>query len=152
MSLKPVMTAEAIVAFWDEHFPQIQTARDLTLLSVGPAEAVLRLDPSEKHLRPGGTVSGPTLVTLADVAAYAALLAHVGPEPMIVTANLSINFLRRSPLAPLLATCRILKLGKRLGVVEVAIRPEAGGELIAQATGTYAIPSGRYKDTTYVSD
>jgi uncharacterized protein (TIGR00369 family) len=152
MTFQPIMTAEAIAAFWDEHFPQIQTARDLTLVSVGPGEAVLQLVPSKKHLRPGGTVSGPTLVTLADVAAYAALLAHVGPEPMIVTANLNINFLRRSPLAPLLATCRILKLGKRLGVVEIAIRPEAGGELIAQATGTYAIPSKRYNDTSSVSD
>ncbi len=59
---------------------------------------------------------------------------------MIVTANLSINFLRRAPLAPLVAACRILKLGKRLGVVEIEIRPEAGGDLIAQATATYAIP------------
>jgi uncharacterized protein (TIGR00369 family) len=143
MPLKPVMTTEAISAFWDEHFPQIQSARDLTLLTVGPGESVLRLDPSVKHLRPGGTVSGPTLVTLADVAAYAALLAHVGPEPMIVTANLSINFLRRSPLAPLLAACRILKLGQRLGVVEIEIRPAAGGEIIAKATATYAIPPKR---------
>jgi uncharacterized protein (TIGR00369 family) len=143
MSHKPVMTAEAISAFWDEHFPQIQAARDLTVVSVGPGEAVLRLAPGARHLRPGGTVSGPTLVTLADVAAYAALLAQIGPEPMIVTANLNINFLRRSPLAPLVASCRILKLGKRLGVVAIDIRPEAGGELIAQATGTYSIPAKR---------
>jgi len=143
MSHKPVMTAEAISAFWDEHFPQIQAGRDLTLVSVGPGEAVLRLAPGDKHLRPGGTVSGPTLVTLADVAAYAALLAHVGPEPMIVTANLNINFLRRSPLAPLLATCRVLKLGKKLGVVAIDIRPEGGGDLIAHATASYSIPQKR---------
>ena len=89
MSLKPVMTAEAVAAFWDEHFPQIQKARDITILSIAPGEAVLRLDAGERHLRPGGTVSGPTLVTLADVTAYAALLAHVGPEPMIVTTNIN---------------------------------------------------------------
>jgi uncharacterized protein (TIGR00369 family) len=141
MSFQPVMSVEAISTFWDEHFPQIQNARDLTLVSVGPGEAVLRLVPGERHLRPGGTVSGPTLVTLADVAAYAVLLAHVGPEPMIVTANLNISFLRRSPLVALVATSRILKLGKRLGVVDITIRPEAGDTLIAQATATYAIPS-----------
>ncbi len=143
MSFKPVMTTEAIGAFWDEHFPQIQTARDFTLLSVGPGEAVLKLVPGEKHLRPGGTVSGPTLVTLADVASYAALLAHVGPEPLILTTNLNINFLRRAPLAALVARCRILKLGKRLAVVDIEIAPEAGGDLIAQATATYAIPPWR---------
>jgi uncharacterized protein (TIGR00369 family) len=140
MLFKPVMTAEAVAAFWDEHFPQIQKARDVTILSISPGEAVMRLVPSERHLRPGGTVSGPTLVTLADVTAYAALLAHVGPEPMIVTTNINMNFMRRAPLAPLLATCKILKLGRRLAVVEVGIRPEAGGELIAHATATYAIP------------
>jgi uncharacterized protein (TIGR00369 family) len=134
------MTAEAVAAFWDEHFPQIQKARDVTILSVAPGEAVMRLAPNERHLRPGGTVSGPTLVTLADVTAYAALLAHVGPEPMIVTTNINMNFMRRAPLAPLLATCKILKLGKRLAVVEIGIRPETGGELIAHATATYAIP------------
>ena len=141
MSLKPIMTAEAVAAFWDEHFPQIQKARDITIISISPGEAVLRLAPNERHLRPGGTVSGPTLVTLADVTAYAALLAHVGPEPMIVTTNISVNFMRRAPLAPLLASCRILKLGKRLAVVEVGISPEAGGELIAHATATYSIPA-----------
>ena len=143
MSLTPVMTAEAITAFWAEHFPQIAHAGDLAIVSVGPGEAVLRLTPGERHLRPGETVSGPTLVTLADVTAYAALLAHVGPEPLMLTTNINVNFLRRAPLAPLLATCRILKLGSRLAVVEVEIRPEAGGELVAHATATYAIPPKR---------
>lgn len=140
MPFTPVMTAEEVSAFWDEHFPQIQRARDTAIVSISAGEAVLRLVPEERHLRPGGTVSGPTLVTLADVTAYAALLAHVGPEPMIVTANLSISFLRRAVLAPLLATCRILKLGRKLAVVEVEIAPEGGGDLVAHATATYSIP------------
>jgi uncharacterized protein (TIGR00369 family) len=140
MSLNPVMTAEAVAAFWDEHFPQIQKSRDVSIVSVSCGEAVMRLLPTERHLRPGGTVSGPTLVTLADVTAYAALLAHVGPKPMIVTTNINMNFMRRSPPAPLLATCKILKLGKRLAVVEVRIHAEAGGDLIAHATATYSIP------------
>lgn len=145
MSLKPVMSPADVSAFWDEHFPQIQKPRDIAIVSISPGGAVLRLTPNERHLRPGNTVSGPTLVTLADVTAYAALLAHVGPEPMIVTANLSINFLRRAPLRPLLATCRILKLGRKLAVVEVGITIEGSDDLIAQATGTYSIPSSRGK-------
>jgi uncharacterized protein (TIGR00369 family) len=140
MSFKPVMSADQVAALWEEHFPQVKTIGDLAILSIAPGEAVLRLVPGDQHLRPGGTVSGPTLFALADVAAYAALLAHVGPHPLILTTNLNINFMRRPPLRPLLATCRILKLGKRLGVVEVAIRPEAEDDLVAHATGTYAIP------------
>ncbi len=134
------MSAAEVSAFWDRHFPQIQAGRDYRIVSVGPGEAVLRLDPDERHLRPGGTLSGPALFTLADVAAYAALLAHIGPEPLIVTTNLSINFMRRPAAEPVLGVCRILKLGKRLAVVEVTIRPENGGEIVAHATGTYSVP------------
>jgi uncharacterized protein (TIGR00369 family) len=141
MPLEPVLTAAEVSAFWDEHFPQIQKARDIDIVSIPPGGSVLRLTPAVQHLRPGNTVSGPTLVTLADVTAYAALLAHVGPEPMIVTANISMNFLRRAGLAPLIATCRILKLGRKLAVVEVGIEPEEGGELIAHATATYSLPA-----------
>ena len=137
------MSVSQVSAFWDEHFPQVQAARDIQIVSIEPGEAVLRLTPDERHLRPGGTVSGPALFTLADVGAYAVLLAHVGPEPLIVTTHLSINFMRRAPLAPLLARCRILKMGRRLAVVEMAIQAEAGGDLVAHATGTYSIPPMR---------
>jgi uncharacterized protein (TIGR00369 family) len=129
-----------VSAIWDTEFPQIRAGRDYTLVSVGPGEAVMRLDPDERHLRPGRTVSGPALFMLADVAAYAALLAHVGPEPLMVTTNMNINFVRRPPLRALLGRCRILKLGRRLAVFEVEIRPAAGGDLVAHATGTYSIP------------
>jgi uncharacterized protein (TIGR00369 family) len=110
-------------------------------VSIEPGVAVLRLDPDDRHLRPGGTVSGPALVTLADVGAYAVLLAHVGPEPLIMTINLDVAFLRRAPMAPLLASCEILKLGRRIAVVEIGIRPETGGDLLARVTATYAIPA-----------
>lgn len=143
MHLHPVMSAAEVAAFWDVHFPQIQRGRDYTIVSIGPGEAVLRLDPDDRHLRPGGTVSGPALFTLADVAAYAALLAHTGPEPLIVTTSLNINFMRRPPLAAILGHCRIQKLGRRLAVVEVGIRPAAGGDLVAHATGTYSIPPAK---------
>ena len=145
MTLKPVMTAAEVSAFWDELFPQIQAGRDYSIVAVGDGGSLLRLVPDERHLRPGGTVSGPTLFTLADIAAYAALLAHVGPEPLIVTTSFNINFMRRPPPAPLLARCTILKLGQRLAVVEVGISPEGGGALVAHATGTYAIPSSGIK-------
>ena len=134
------MTAVEVVAFWDLHFPQVQDVGGIAVVSVDPGEAVLRLEPDERHLRPGGTVSGPALFALADLAAYAALLAHIGPEPLIVTTSLTLNFLRRPPMSPLLATCRILKLGRRLAVVEVGIRPEPGGDLVAHATATYSVP------------
>lgn len=138
--LKPIMSAAEIHAFWDEHFPQIRSAPAIEVVSVGAGEVLVRLTPDERHLRPGGTVSGPTLFTLADVAAYAVLLAHVGPVPLMVTTSMTLNFLRRPPMTPILGSCRILKLGKRLAVVEVAIRPESGDDLVAHATGTYSIP------------
>ena len=140
MQLRPVMTANEVSAFWDRHFPQVKAGGDLDIVSVEGGQAVLRLTPNDRHLRPGGTVSGPALFTLADVGAYAVLLAHVGPEPLIVTANLCINFMRRAPVAPLLGRCRILKLGRRLAVVEIAIQAEADCNLVAQATGTYSLP------------
>jgi uncharacterized protein (TIGR00369 family) len=140
MPYRPVMTAEAVTAFWDAQFPQIRAERAYHIVRIGPGEALLRLVPDDRHLRPGGTISGPTLFTLADVAAYAALLAHVGPEPLILTVSFTINFMRRPEIAPLLATCRILKLGRRLAVVAVGIAPEESGDLLAHATGTYSIP------------
>ena len=140
MTLHPVMSAADVTAFWDEHFPQIRSGGDYSIVAIRPGESVLRLRPDERHLRPGGTVSGPALFTLADLAAYAVLLAHLGPEPLIVTTSLTVNFLRRPALVPLIGECRILKLGKRLAVVEVGIRPEAGGDLVAHATGTYSVP------------
>jgi len=139
--MQPVMSADEVSAFWAEHFPQVAADTSYAILTVGPGEATLRLTPGDSHLRPGGTVSGPTLFALVDLAAYAVLLAHVGPEPLILTTNVSINYLRRPPLAPLTARSRILKLGKRLAVVETAIGPEGGGDVVAHATGTYSLPS-----------
>ena len=138
----PVMTAAEVTEFWVEHFPQIRPGEDFQVVSIAENEAVVRLCPADRHLRPGGTVSGPSLFTLADVAAYAVLLAHVGPVALMVTVNMSVNFMRRPPPEPLLATCRLLKLGRRLAVIDAAIAPESGGEMVAHASGTYAIPPG----------
>jgi uncharacterized protein (TIGR00369 family) len=92
-------------------------------------------------LRPGGTISGPTMMALADFAMYVGVLASIGPVPLAVTINLNINFLRKPAARDLIAECRLLKLGKRLAVGEVAIRSEGMDEPVAHATSTYSIPS-----------
>jgi uncharacterized protein (TIGR00369 family) len=101
----------------------------------------MRLLLGDDHLRPGGTVSGPTMMGLADVAVYAALLSRIGPVALAVTINLNINFLRKpSADADLLARAEMLKVGKRLGVGEVYISSAGSTEPVAHATITYSIP------------
>jgi len=91
-------------------------------------------------LRPGGTISGPVLMMLADVAMYVALLGSIGWRPLAVTTSLNVNFLRKPAPRPLEAECRILKLGKRLAVGDIGIRSEGEDDLVAHATSTYSIP------------
>lgn len=144
MSFQPLMDAGAVNAFIEAEFPEVNADGPFySVVSVAPGRAVLRLTPDRRHLRPGGTVSGPTLFTLADLAAYAAIIAHVGPVALAVTTSLNINFMRRPELAPLEGTCRLLKLGRRLAVTEIAIAPAGGGEMLAHATATYSIPPER---------
>ncbi len=141
MALTPIMTVDDLNDFLDRDFPQLHADGRLFLVShVGPGTAAMRLEPIERHLRPGGTVSGPTLFALADVTSYVTILAHIGPVALAVTTNLSINFLLRPPPGPLECQGEILKLGKRLAVVETRIRPAGGGEIVAQATATFSIP------------
>jgi uncharacterized protein (TIGR00369 family) len=91
-------------------------------------------------LRPGGTIAGTTMMTLADFAAYVAILASIGWVPLAVTTNLTINFLKKPPQRDLFADARLLKLGKRLAVADVAIRSDGEEDLVAHATTTYSIP------------
>jgi uncharacterized protein (TIGR00369 family) len=95
---------------------------------------------SERSLRPGGTVSGPTMMALTDFAMYVAILASVGPVPLAVTTNLNINFLRKPARRDLIAQVRLIKLGKRLAVGEVEIYSDGEEEMVAHATSTYSIP------------
>ena len=95
---------------------------------------------SHKQLRPGGTLSGPTLMALADAAMYAAVLARLGRLEMAVTQNLNINFLSRPAPADLIASAEVLKLGRRSVVLDVKIRSEGRSEVVAHATGTYSLP------------
>ncbi|MCV3738236.1 PaaI family thioesterase [Rhizobium sp. TRM96647] len=137
----PVMTVEDLNRFLETDFPEIHTDGKLfEVTAVGPGTVAMRLSPSQKHLRPGGTVSGPTMFALADVTAYCAVLAHIGPVALAVTTNLNINFLRKPEPGALTCDCRLLKLGKRLAVIEAAISAGTEGELVAHATATYSIP------------
>ncbi len=139
--MQPVMTVSELNAFLDREFPQIHAdGRIYEIEAVAPGEAVLSVKPSERHLRPGGTISGPTMMALADLAAYAVILAHIGPVALAVTTNLNMNFLRKPGPGDLVGTCRLLKLGKRLAITECGIAGRDGGDLVAHATATYSIP------------
>ena len=137
---EPVMDVGEIEAFLRAEFPQMYLDGEVfTPASVSPGEVVMACRPTERHLRPGGTVSGPTLFALADITAYVAVLAHIGPVALAVTTNLNINFLHRPAPGPLRCTGTILKLGKRLVVVDTVTR-DGEGRIVAQATGTYSVP------------
>jgi uncharacterized protein (TIGR00369 family) len=135
------MSAAEVSAFLDREFPQIHHGgRTFHVEAVGPMSARLRCDYHERHIRPGGTISGPTMMALADLALYVAILAEIGPVALAVTSNLSFNFLRKPAPAALIADCRLLKRGKRLAVGEVLITSQGSADLVCHATGTYVIP------------
>lgn len=136
---QPRLTAEEVSAFLDEVFPQ-QTGV-YRVDSVSPNAAVLSQAIDERHLRPGGTVSGPTMFALADCAFYVAVLAMIGHEALTVTTTLTINFLRKPPAADLRAEARILKLGRLLATGDVTLFSAGVGGPVAHATCTYAIPA-----------
>ena len=133
---------EQLQAFLDEQFPQ--GAAFGTLCELGDSSAEMMLDVDETHLRPGGTVSGPVMMGLADVTLYAALLSKIGLVPLAVTTNLNINFLRK-PVAhqPIWARATMLKVGKTMAVGEVFIYSRGVEEPVAHSTMTYSIPPQR---------
>lgn len=138
------MSVSQIDAYLDEVFPQLHHGgRTYVVEAVGPMTARMRCDYHERHLRPGGTLSGPTMMTLADVALYVAILAQIGPVALAVTTSLNVNFLRKPGQAALIGEARLLKLGKRLAVGEVAIYSQGEAEMVCHATGTYSIPADR---------
>ena len=95
------------------------------------------------YIRPGGTISGPTMMELADFAMYVAVFSAVGPQPLAVTTNLNINFLRKPGKGDLIADARLMKVGKRLAVGEVEIYSDGVAEPVAHVTSTYSIPQDR---------
>lgn len=135
------VTLEELAHFLEQAFPQaFGPGRPHAVVSIGPRMATVRLDAGEEQLRPGGTVSGPAMMGLADVAVYVALLGQIGLVPLAVTTNLSINFLRKPPPGALYADARLIKLGKRLAVGDVGLRGEGSDDLVAHCVATYSIP------------
>jgi uncharacterized protein (TIGR00369 family) len=138
-ALTPVMTADEINDYLKIVYPQLNDQySDYLAIDVQPGECTVRLNANERHLRPGNTVSGPCLFTLADIGGYVCVLSHVGREALAVTTSLTINFMRKAGPGPVDGHCRILKLGKSLMVFDIDI--VADGATVAHATGTYAIP------------
>ena len=131
-------TKDQLAAFMLTEFPQSKC----TLDAIGEKKATIRHRIGVEELRPGGTVSGPVLMTVADVALYVAILAEIGIVPLAVTTSLNVNFLRK-PAADkdVIGVCTLMKVGKSLIVGEVALYSEGSDEMVAHAVGTYAIPN-----------
>lgn len=141
-NLTPKLTASEVNAVMASAFPQLNRDGDFyETVEVSAGGCVVRLHAGERHLRPGGTVSGPALFTLADIGGYACVLSHAGPDALSVTVNLDINFMRKAEAGPIDGHCRILKLGRNLMVFDIDM--VANGETVAHATGTYSIPPRR---------
>lgn len=133
------MNAQELSDFMKEVFQQV--ADDFAVDHVGEGEVTMRLLTQDKHLRPGGTVSGPSMFGLADVSAYLVTLSQIGPQALAVTTNCSIDFMRKPRAGvPLVAKARLLKLGKQLSVTDVLLYSEGMEEPVARASLTYAIP------------
>jgi len=136
------MSVAELDEFLRVEFPQSFGSGDTTIESADGTTCLLRQRYSERMLRPGGTVSGPTLMALADCAMYVVLLSAIGPVGLAVTTNLNINFLRKGQAGQdILAEARILKLGKRLAVGDVNLRSGMAPDPIAHVTATYSIPN-----------
>jgi uncharacterized protein (TIGR00369 family) len=120
-------------AFPDAEIPCVQEVDGDTVVVRQPVGA--------RHERPGGTVSGPLMMMLADTVAWVAILAQIGPELLAVTTSLHIDFLRKPAMTDLVARGTVLKLGRKLAVVDVAISSFGHDELVAKAQVTYSIPS-----------
>lgn len=136
-----MMSLAEVKSFLEREFPQIsQGEMAMQAEAVGRMTCRMRMPFHERYLRPGGTVSGPSMFALADVALYVAILAQIGPVALTVTTSLNINFLKKPGHRDMIADCRLLKLGRRLAVGEVSLYSDGGADMVAHATGTYSIP------------
>ena len=130
-------TVAELSAFLVKEFPQTRCS----IVAVGNKSATIRHAVGEAELRPGGTVAGPVMMAVADVALYVAILGEIGIVPLAVTTSLSFNFMRKpAGDRDILGVCKLLKLGRTLAVGEVTIYSEGSDEPVAHAVGTYAIP------------
>jgi acyl-coenzyme A thioesterase PaaI-like protein len=135
-----VTTKQEIDAFLAAQFPQAKS----TIQDVGNHAATVSRDIGTADLRPGGTVSGPVLMAVADLALYVAILGEIGIVPLAVTTSMTINFLRKPAAAKrVIGVCKLLKMGKSLAVGEVSVYSEGIDEPVAHVVGTYSIPPAR---------
>ncbi|MEH6556351.1 MAG: PaaI family thioesterase [Oceanicoccus sp.] len=133
-----MVTKEELVNFFQNEFPQA----NFIIESIGEKSVTIRKKINKDHLRPGGTVSGPVLMEMADLALYTAILSEIGLVALAVTTNLNINFLRKpSSEKDIIAKCNLIKIGKTLVIGEVSIYSAGSIEPVAHAVGTYAIPT-----------
>ena len=133
-------TKAEIIEFLTRQLPQSKCIVE----EVGHASATVKHQVGVDELRPGGTVSGPVLMAVADVALYVAILGEIGIVPLAVTTSLTVNFLRKpSPGRSIVGVCKLIKLGRSLAVGEVALYSEGAPEMVAHAVGTYSIPPAR---------
>jgi uncharacterized protein (TIGR00369 family) len=137
---QPLLDAAGVNALMERAFPGATPGILSKVVSVAPGRVTVTRAYEEHMLRPGGLVSGPNLMSLADTAAYALVLAHVGDQLMAVTSQLSINFLRGAKPGDLMAEAELLHLGRRSAVCDVRLWTEAPDRLAAHATVTYALP------------
>jgi uncharacterized protein (TIGR00369 family) len=137
----PVMTPDDLHRFLKEEFPQAPPG--ISVESVDDTTIRVRQVTEDRHLRPGGTISGPTLMAMVDCGFYLLLLARLGPVAMAVTTNLNINFMRKPDPGHLVGEGRLLKLGKTLAVGDFTIWNEGEKDPVAHATVTYSIPPKR---------
>ncbi|WP_170398759.1 PaaI family thioesterase [Ruegeria arenilitoris] len=133
------MGREDLMAYMKEIFPQVY--RDFVVEELDEDSIVMRLVVEDRHLRPGGTVSGPSMFGLADVCVYALILARKGRQSLAVTTNSSLDFLRKPEGGTdMIARCRLLKLGRSLAVGDVLMFSEGSDKPVARATMTYSLP------------
>jgi uncharacterized protein (TIGR00369 family) len=133
------MTAAELTELMEQTFPQARTER-VRFEVVEDKRVRFRYRAMDEDLRPGNTVSGPTLMAVSDLAVYFAVLAMIGPVVLAVTTSLNINFLRKPLAGELIVEAKLLKLGKRLAVGEVLVFSEGSCEPVSHATVTYSIP------------
>ena len=134
------MDAGALNAFLHRAFPEVDQELMPQVLEVEAERALLMLPYASRQLRPGGVISGPTMMSLADTAAYAMILARIGEVALSVTTSLNIHFLRGCKPGDLYAEATLLKLGRRIATVDVLMWTEGRERAAARATVAYAIP------------
>ena len=140
--MKLQFSISELSSYLDEVFPQVVNRYRIVDLQQGYARVIQNI--TQENLRPGGTVSGPTIFSLVDIGMYILLLAHIGKEPLAVTTNCSIDFLKKPTMdEELFADCNLLKLGKTLVVGEVLVKSSDKEALLARSSFTYYRPKAQ---------